>query len=296
MGPKVTKKPALEKVKKPGKAKSSGKDNPGKDSPGKDKPGKAKPRKGNPGKEKPGKEKREKGTSSATTLSRSNLEKLEEQEKELTLAEKMEKAGAEGADEEQCALALYNSMSKDEKAKAWSKYQVALRKRSEEEREAYQTLSKRDKGVKAAAYLLEKEGKQYMSSIQHASAKERWTHVGEWESHLQMAEELAVSGRITWREALGTPGVYEYKDTQKWRHEAEHERGIKYSLGKEHEPEDGDLEKFTQLHDVDWLSIALDENSKGKGFGKGSAKAPRARMASLLRTGTGRPPWRRKLT
>ena len=66
-----------------------------------------------------------------------------------------------------CALALYNSMSKDEKAKAWSKHQVALRKRSEEEREAYKTFSKRDKGVKAAAYLLEKEGKQYMSSVQH---------------------------------------------------------------------------------------------------------------------------------
>ena len=63
MGPKVIKKPALEKVKKPGKAKSSGKDNPGEDSPGKHKPGKAKPGKGNPGKAKPGKEKREKGTS-----------------------------------------------------------------------------------------------------------------------------------------------------------------------------------------------------------------------------------------
>ena len=59
------------------------------------------------------------------------MEKLEEVEKELALAEKMEKAGAEGADEEQCALALYNSMSKNEKAKAWSKYQVALKKQTD---------------------------------------------------------------------------------------------------------------------------------------------------------------------
>lgn len=73
---------------------------------------------------------------------------MEEGQKELSLTEKMEKAGAEGADEEQRALALYNSMAKDEKAKAWSKYQVALRKKSDEEKEAYAYTKPCPRGTK----------------------------------------------------------------------------------------------------------------------------------------------------
>ena len=117
---------------------------------------------------------------------------MEEGQKELSLTEKMEKAGAEGADEEQRALALYNSMTKDEKAKAWGKYQVALRKKSDEEKEAYaytKPCPRGTKGVKAAAFLLEKEGKQHMTCVQHANAKDRWAQVSEWESQLQMQEK-----------------------------------------------------------------------------------------------------------
>ena len=76
------------------------------------------------------------------------------------------KAAAEGAEDPgEAAIVLHESMSKLAKSKAWGKHQASLKHGSKEEQAAYNDPSKRDKGIAAAAYLLEKEGKQYMTGL-----------------------------------------------------------------------------------------------------------------------------------
>ena len=141
---------------------------------------------------------------------------------QMSLKDKM-KAAAEGAeDPNEAAIVLHDSMSKLEKSKAWSKHQAALKHGSKQEQAAYNDLSKKDKGIAAAAYLLEKEGKQYMTALKKVSVGEKVTKADNWETELQMLanftpEELdphLQSGRVVWRECPSTWGAYEYKDTQ----------------------------------------------------------------------------------
>ena len=222
MAPKAKK--ALEKakakgiMKRPGKAETLGKEKTqsGDEGPGKGKAAKA----------------REKSELSATTESRGNgplkkedLEKHGAQGKELSIQEKMELAGQEAKDPEEAAVILYSRMSKEEKSKAWSKHQVELRKKTQEEQDAYNALSRREKGVSAAASLLALEGTRYLTCVQQTSSKERWQKTDEWQSHLEMlqrwtSEELEAhlwSGRIISQQCPGTAGVWEYKDTQQWK-------------------------------------------------------------------------------
>ena len=87
MRPNVAKKLVLENVKKHGKIKGPGKESPGKDSPGKGKGKQAKP------------ERLRQRRAPPLPPPSARPKKLEENQ-ELSLAEKMEKAGAEGADED----------------------------------------------------------------------------------------------------------------------------------------------------------------------------------------------------
>jgi hypothetical protein len=159
----------------------------------------------------------------ASKLSKASLEKLGQ----MSLKDKM-KAAAEGAeDPNAAAIVLHESMSKLEKSKAWSKHQAALKHGSKEEQAAYNDMSKKDKGIAAAAFLLEKEGKSYMTALKKVSVGEKVTKTDDWQTELQMLakftkDELELhlqSGRVVWRECPSTWGVYEYKDTQDYHRE-----------------------------------------------------------------------------
>ena len=214
-------------------------------------------------------------------LNQENLEKLGQ----LSLQEKMANAAEQSESPEDAAIVLYKSMTKEEKAKAWSKHQTALKKKSKEERAEHEGLAKKEKGIAAAAYILEKEGRQYMVALKKASHSETAKQKDNWQSEPQMlgkwtAQELdkhIQSGRIHWRECPGTRGVFEYKDTQDYEGELPWKRQTEFQHGKEHEPEDEDLEKFLELIDQDWSSLSLDDKPKGLGKGKGLGKDPRAK-------------------
>ena len=115
---------------------------------------------------------------------------------------------------------------------------MALRHQSEEEQAAYISLAKKDKRLKAEAYCLQRERKQFLSSVQSGSYKERWTKEEEWESETPMKQKWTdselearlCSGRIVWRNALGTDGVYEYQGIMKWKKNTDRERGAAYHL------------------------------------------------------------------
>ena len=229
--------------------------------------------KGSKGLEKPKSKGLEKPSSKPKKkLTKSNLEKLGK----VSLKEKMKVATEDAASPEDAAVVLYNSMDKNEKAKAWSKHQTALKKASDAEKEEYENLSKKDKGIQAAAHLLEKEGKQYMATLKKVSTKDTFKQNDQWASEKQMLakwteDELdahIASGRIQWRECPGTWGVYEYKDTQDWSRELAQTRSKEFQQGNEWDPADEDLEKFLELYSKDWTSLTLDDS--GKGFGKSS--------------------------
>lgn len=226
--------------------------------------------KGSKGLEKPKSKGLEKPSSKPKKrLTKSNLEKLGK----VSLKEKMKVATEDAASPEDAAIVLYNSMDKNEKAKAWSKHQTALKKASDAEKEEYENLSKKDKGIQAAAHLLEKEGKQYMATLKKVSTQDTFKQTDQWVSEKQMlqkwtAEELdahIASGRIRWRECPGTWGVYEYKDTQDWSREVAQTRSKEFQQGNEWDPADEDLEKFLELYSKDWTSLTLDVSGKGSG-------------------------------
>lgn len=193
----------------------------------------------------------------------------------------MKVATEDAASPEDAAIVLYNSMDKNEKAKAWSKHQTALKKASDAEKEEYENLPEKDKGIQAAAHLLEKEGKQYMATLKKVSTQDTFKQTDQWVSEKQMlqkwtAEELdahIASGRIRWRECPGTWAVCEYKDTQDWSREVAQTRSKEFQQGNEWDPADEDLEKFLELYSKDWTSLTLDVS--GKGSGKSSRKRPR---------------------
>ena len=240
-----------------------------------------KPSPSKPGKAKLGKAAKAKAKAKAK-LTKNSLEKLGT----LSLQDKVQAAANESEDPDAAALALQGSLSKLEKSKLWSKHQIALKRGSQEERDAYNNLSKREKGLAAAAYFLEKEGKQWLAATKSVVVAEKLKQLEVWESELQMLgkwsekelEAHIASGRISWRECPGTRDVYEYSDNHNFQKEKTHHRKKEFQSGVESDPLEEDLEKFFCLfEDGEWSNMLLDENSKGlgksgKGLGKGSGK------------------------
>lgn len=200
---------------------------------------------------------------------------------EMTLDEKVKAACEEAPDDQEAAaVVLYDKMNKNEKACAWSKHQGALRQKSQEEQAEHAALSKKDKGLAAAAYLLEKKGKQYIAAVKKVSSSEVFKQQDTWKSELEMLakwtpDELEAhiqSGRVHWRECPGTWGVYEYKDTQDVSRELSWKRKNEFQEGREFEPEEEDLEKFKELYGLDWKSLPVEDKPKGFGKGQGPGK------------------------
>lgn len=212
-------------------------------------------------------------------------------EKPGTIKDKV-KAAAEEAegDADQGAAILHGSLSKLDKSKLWAKHQASLRGNKALEK-AHAQLGKKEKGIAACKWLLEKEGKQFLQASRRVSVGEVVTKTDNWETELQMLtryspEELEMhlqSGKVIWRECPYTSGTFEYKDTQNWHKAINTARQKEWQSGVEFEPEDEDLEKFMELFSTDCHSLSVDE-----GLGKGSAKGLGKGQGSLGKGRRGR--------
>ena len=162
-----------------------------------------------------------KAKAKAKKLSKSNLEKLGE----LTLADKI-KAAAElgGEDEENAASILKESLTPpDENSQVWGRHQTFL-KANPLEKEEYLGKGKKEKGLAASLWLMQTAGKKFLSCRTSVGALEKVKRKEEWVSEASMLKvwsekELTLhlqSGRVIWRQCPSTPGVWEYKDTQKF--------------------------------------------------------------------------------
>ena len=216
-------------------------------------------------------------------------------EKPATMQEKV-KAAAEEADgdADHGALVLHQSLSKLDKSKLWAKHQASLKGNTALEK-AHAQLGKKEKGIAACKWLLEKEGKQFLHASKKVTVGEDVSKLDNWETELQMltrftADELKAhlsSGKVIWRECPYTPNTYEYKDLQNWQRKVSTGRHKEWQSGIEYEPDEYDLEKFMELFDNDCHALSVEDglgkgtaSSLGKGqtsLGKGQAKGGRGR-------------------
>ena len=207
------------------------------------------------------------------SINKTNLEKLGR----MSLDDKVKAAAESGDNLEEQAAVLKSSLEKDEHSQVWGRYQTYL-KHNPEEKERVDTLSKKEKGQKAAEWLMETAGKQYMHVSKSVSATESWKRGNKWESEKQMLDKFdweefeshCYSGRIVYRADPHTPNVWQYKDTQDWSSDVTVRRGKKWEQGKEMEPNAEQNQSFSHLYDHESIGIGL-EDIAGKGFGKGKS-------------------------
>ena len=102
-----------------------------------------------------GKEKHEKNK-----LNKANLGKLGQ----MSLDDKIKAAAETGGSEEEQALVLKDSLTKEEHAKVWGRHQTHLNK-NPLEKEEMEGLSKKEKGVNAAEWLMKTAGKSLLRSL-----------------------------------------------------------------------------------------------------------------------------------
>ena len=210
-------------------------------------------------------------------LNKKNLDKLGN----MSLEEKVQAATKEGTTPEEQAIALKQSLTKDEHSQVWGRFQTYL-KNNPLEKGSMEGLSKKEKGMKAAQWLMETGGKKYMHVSREVAATENLKKGNTWESEKQMLdkfgwEEMQAhigSGRIVCRQDPSTPNVWQYKDTQAWSGDVVVARRKRWQEGQEMEPGEEEGSSFNQLYNQEAMGLSLEDiaGSKGKGFGKGKDK------------------------
>ena len=211
-----------------------------------------------------------------------NLEKLGE----LTLADKVKQATEASDDPEVQAHLLKESLTGAENSQLHGRHKTMLNKDALAKAE-YEQKSKKEKGLCAALWLLQTEGKKYAASKTVVAANEKIKKKDIWESEKSMLQKWSehemqlhlTSGRIIWRECQGTPGVFEYKDNQSWERTVNAQRGSIWESGQEGDAKAEDLEKFSTLYNEEAMALpntgflsSMGKGQKGLGKGKGKGK------------------------
>ena len=206
-------------------------------------------------------------------LNKTNLEKLGQ----MSLNDKIKAAAESGGTPEEQALVLKESLTKDEHSQVWGRHNTHLNK-NPLEKEEMQGLSKKEKGVKAAEWLMKTAGKKYLHCSKEVSAAESLEKDNTWKSEKQMMDVFyeeeflahCASGRIIYRADPTTPNVWQYKDTQAWKGSVTVNRSKKWQQGHELEPNEDQQNEFNNLYYNESMGLGLENiSSFGKGKGKG---------------------------
>ena len=129
----------------------------------------------------------------------------------MTLAEKMKKIGETASTPEEGAHMLKEAVSKLEGSNMWSQHNTHL-KHNAADKEEFDQLSKKDKGIRVAMWMLQKNIPRFMHVSETSATLDKRE---KWESELEMlkkfiAEGLELhisSGRVLWRyDPLPVPG------------------------------------------------------------------------------------------
>ncbi len=115
----------------------------------------------------------------------------------MSLDDKIQAAAETGGTVEEQAEVLKDSLTKQEHAKVWGRHQTHLNKNPLEKGEL-EGLSKKEKGVKAAEWLMKTVGKKYLHVSREVTASESLEKDNTWKSEKQMMDQFGAMncGRI----------------------------------------------------------------------------------------------------
>ena len=148
-----------------------------------------------------------------STLKAQNLKKLGK----MKLSERIEQIAETADTPEEAAATLKETLTKGEASNAWSAHNTFIKKNTEA-KEKFDQLSKRDKGLAVALYMVRSRVPKFMNISDSYNQSSTLDKREKWESETAILqrfsrEELDLhlgSGRITWRQDPWTPSVVEY--------------------------------------------------------------------------------------
>ena len=205
----------------------------------------------------------------------------------MTLAEKMKNIGETASTPEEGAHMLKEAVSKLEGSNMWSQHNTHL-KHNAADKEEFDQLSKKDKGIRVAMWMLQKNIPRFMHVSETLEQSATLDKREKWESELEMlkkftAKELELhisSGRVLWRYDPWTPTCYQYQDQQDTTKTTRVKKARAWTEGQEYEQTEDTAQQWHDLKSRDFNAHMLDIQGWGgkgkslpKGFGKGKALA-----------------------
>ena len=212
-------------------------------------------------------------------LKKGNLARLGE----MSLKDKVKKIAEENEDEVGAAMVLKETMSNEEKTRAWNRHNKHLQKvGNEEEKEEFQNASKKDKGLLTALWLMRSDSPKFCTVARTASLEKVLTKTEKWLSEKEAIEKWGQddlnkhieSGRVVWRET-STWNVFEYCDTQDYQKKTMAKHGQQWLEAQEYQQHEDEAGEWEEQLNKDLLSL-MNEFTPGKGggkSGKGTASA-----------------------
>ena len=226
------------------------------------------------------------------SLKKKNLAKLGK----MTLQQKVDKATEHAETPEEAAQELKTILTKDEHSKVWSKHKTYLKGLDAKERAEFDKLSKNEKGLKAALYLIQNSSCKFMLARQGMSHEKTLDKREQWKSETKMIEEHGweefyshiQSGRIQWRPDPWTPNVYNYRDLGDEVKVTTYKQHRSYEKGSEFVPSEDDLLAWNDMWNMDAHSHAQIADGWGKGKAKGKGKSKAKALTKGMGKGTRR--------
>ena len=237
----------------------------------------------------------DKKPSKKNALNKKELAKLGK----MSLAEKIDKAAEDAQCPEEAAKGLRKMMTKQEHSQAWSKHNIHMRSKSKKEQKEFHSLSKGEKGMEVAMYLLKSNVPKFMHWKESLGQSVSLDKREEWKSETQMLEQFGEyelqlhieSGRVEYREDPWTAGVWNYRDKGDLVKRTRVTKSKEWSRGQEFEAEEEDELEFDEMMDVDATTHLQRARAWGKGkkalskgFGKkggGKAKGKGSQLALM---------------
>ena len=221
---------------------------------------------------------------------------------EMSLKDKVKKISEEHEDEVGAAMVLKETMSNEEKTKAWNRHNKHLQKvGNEEEKEEFQNASKKEKGLLTALWLMRSDSPKFCTVARAASLDKVLTKTEKWLSEKEAIEKWGhddlnkhiESGRVIWRET-STWDVYEYCDTQDFQKKTMARHSQQWMEAQEYQQDEAEAGEWEDQLNKDLLSL-MNEFSPGKG-GKASGKGKTAKgnTPGKGKTAKGTPPGNRE--
>ena len=176
---------------------------------------------------------------------------------------------------------MQESLSAPEKSRAWSKHQTHLwKKGNEEELAEFQAASKKEKGQLTCLFLMRQNAGHYCNVSKTVKATNKLEKKEKWMSEKKAYDEFGddldkhvASGRVVWREALGTPDTWEYMGTMDFTKKSIGSSSKEWSMGQEFELEEDEMEAWDKQLSKELHSLMMDASSTP---GKGSTSGKRA--------------------